>query len=153
MGGVERVFQKNLTACELSFFFGLVIPFLQLPIKAFGNCLRRCWQVFKRSLLKKMHYPNCNKSTNLRINDCYLSLFIRNLPKQTFLSKGRVKRKTDYIVTSIKRLGRYLAEITISWSLRNSDMSLGMLVSEEDITISKQTFKVVLKEGLGAKIL
>ena len=29
-------------------------------------------------------------------------------------SKGRVKKKTDYLVTSIKRVGRYLAEITIS---------------------------------------
>ena len=117
-GWCGKSLSKKFNCLWIKFFFGLVIPFLQLPIKAFGNCLRRCWQVFKRSLLKKMHYPNCNKSTNLRINDCYLSLFIRNLPKQTFLSKGRVKRKTDYIVTSIKRLGRYLAEITISWSLR-----------------------------------
>ena len=31
--------------------------------------------------------------------------------------KGRVpKKKTDYLVTLIKRVGRYLAEITISWS-------------------------------------
>ena len=29
-------------------------------------------------------------------------------------SKGRVQKKTDYLVTLIKRVGRYLAEITIS---------------------------------------
>ena len=47
-------------------------------------------------------------------------------------------------LTSIKKVGRYLAEITISWSLRNSDMSLGRWVSEENVIISKQTFRVVL---------
>ena len=30
------------------------------------------------------------------------------------LDKGRVQKKTDYLVTLIKRVGRYLAEITIS---------------------------------------
>ena len=55
-----------------------------------------------------------------------------------------VKKNPDYLVTSIKRVGRYLAEITIPWSPRNSDMSLGRWVSEEDVTISKQTFRAVL---------
>ena len=53
-------------------------------------------------------------------------------------------QKNDYLGTSIKKVGRYLAEITISWNLRNSDMSLGRWVSEEDVIISKQTFKVLL---------
>ena len=35
------------------------------------------------------------------------------------------KKKTDYFVTLIKRVGGYIAEFTTSWSLRNSDMSLG----------------------------
>ena len=30
------------------------------------------------------------------------------------VTKGRVPKKTDYLVTLIKRVGRYLAEITIS---------------------------------------
>ena len=36
------------------------------------------------------------------------------------------KKKKDYLVTLIKRVGGYLAEITTSWSLRNSiaDISL-----------------------------
>ena len=47
-------------------------------------------------------------------------------------------------MTSIKKVGRYLTEITISLNVRNSDISLGRWVSEEDVTISKQTFRVVL---------
>ena len=40
-------------------------------------------------------------------------------------------------------------------NLRNSDISLGRWVSEEDVTISKQTFMVILYplEDLGAKNL
>ena len=53
----------------------------------------------------------------------------------TLLREG--VKKLDYLVTSIKRVGRYLAEITISLSLRNSDISLGRWVSEEDVTVSK----------------
>ena len=40
-------------------------------------------------------------------------------------SKVRLKKKTGYLVTLIKRVGGYLEEITTSGSLRNSDMSLG----------------------------
>ena len=47
-------------------------------------------------------------------------------------------------MTSIKKVGRYLSEITISGSLRNSDVSLGRWVSEEDVIISKQIFRLVL---------
>ena len=35
------------------------------------------------------------------------------------------KKNPDYLMTLIKRVGGYLAEITTSLSLRNSDMSLG----------------------------
>ena len=41
-------------------------------------------------------------------------------------------------MTLIKKVDGYLAEIT------NSNMSLGRWVSEEDVTVSKQTFRVVL---------
>ena len=60
-----------------------------------------------------------------------------------YLREG-FKKKTDYLVTSIKKVGRYLAEITISGSLGNSGISLVRWVSEEDVTISKLTFRVVL---------
>ena len=38
---------------------------------------------------------------------------------------GMTLKKIHYLVTLIERVGGYLAEITTSWSLRNSDMSLG----------------------------
>ena len=41
------------------------------------------------------------------------------------IREGFKKKKTDYFMTLIKRGGGYLAEITASLSLRNSDMSLG----------------------------
>ena len=52
-------------------------------------------------------------------------------------NKGKLNENSDYLVTLIKRLGGYLAEITTScyW---------GGWVSIEDGTISKQTFRVVL---------
>ena len=39
--------------------------------------------------------------------------------------KGRIKKNPDYLMTLIKRVGGYLAEITTSLSLRNNDMTLG----------------------------
>ena len=50
-------------------------------------------------------------------------------------SKGRVPKKTDYLVTLIKRVGRYLAEITISWSFEIVTCYWGRWVFEEDVTI------------------
>ena len=47
-------------------------------------------------------------------------------------------------MTLIKREGRYHAEITISWSLEIVTSNWGRWVSEEDVTISKQTFRLVL---------
>ena len=56
-------------------------------------------------------------------------------------------------MTSIKRVGGYLAEITISEALEIVTCQWGRWVSEEDVTISKQNFKVVLypSEDLGAR--
>ena len=54
-------------------------------------------------------------------------------------------------MTLIKRVGGYLAEITIFSSLRNSDMSLGRWVSEEGVIISKQNFRVVLCPLIGPR--
>ena len=53
-------------------------------------------------------------------------------------------KKTDYLMTLIKRVGGYLAEITISEALEIVTCHWGRWVSEEDVTISKQTFRVEL---------
>ena len=50
----------------------------------------------------------------------------------------------NYLVTLIKRVGGYLAEITISEALEIVTCHWGRWVSEEDVTISKQTFRVEL---------
>ena len=47
-------------------------------------------------------------------------------------------------MTLIKRVGGYLAEITISEALEIVTCHWGRWVSEEDVTISKQTFRVEL---------
>ena len=47
-------------------------------------------------------------------------------------------------MTLIKRVGRYLAEITISWSFEIVTCYWGRWVFEEEVTISKQTFRFVL---------
>ena len=47
-------------------------------------------------------------------------------------------------MTLIKRVGRYLAEITISEALEIVTCHWGMCVSEEDVIISMQTIRVEL---------
>ena len=47
-------------------------------------------------------------------------------------------------MTLIKMVGGYLAEITISEALEIVTCHWGRWVSEEDVTISKQTFRLVL---------
>ena len=47
-------------------------------------------------------------------------------------------------MTLIKRVGGYLAEITISEAFEIVTCHWGRWVSEEDVTISKQTFRVEL---------
>ena len=46
-------------------------------------------------------------------------------------------------MTLIKRVGRYIAEITISWSLLIVTYYWGRWVFEEDVTISKQNLRIV----------
>ena len=53
-------------------------------------------------------------------------------------------KKTDYLMTLIKRVAGYLAEITISEALEIATCHWGRWVSEEDVNISKQTFRVEL---------
>ena len=47
-------------------------------------------------------------------------------------------------MTLIKRVGGYLAEITISEALEIVTCHWGRWVSDEDVTISKRTFRVEL---------
>ena len=47
-------------------------------------------------------------------------------------------------MTLIKRVGGYLAEITVSEAFEIVTCHWGRWMSEEDVTISKQTFRVVL---------
>ena len=56
----------------------------------------------------------------------YQYLCDKSLDLYEILNLGKASKKNpDYLMTLIKRMGGYLAEITTSWSLRNSDMSLG----------------------------
>ena len=71
----------------------------------------------------------------------YLKLSLMSL---MLLFREGCQKKTDYLVTLIKRVGRYLAEITISWSFEIVTCYWGRWVFEEEVTISKQTFRFVL---------